>query len=137
MGKKKIIVVDTNNLVAALGQEGNSRELFRNIIDGKVEWFISLKQIAELKKVLAYSKFKFSEEQKRVFLEIIFEITNIIDTKIKLKIVKEDPDDDKLLECAIECGADFIISGDIHLLKLKKFKEIKIIKVKDFLEKHM
>ena len=38
-----------------------------------------------------------------------------------------------LLECALDSKADFIISGDKHLLKLKEFKDIKIVKAKDFL----
>ena len=133
MGKKKI-VVDNNNLISALGWEGNSRELLREIIDKEVEWFISLKQINELERVMDYPKFNFTDEQKRKFLEIIFEVATIIDTKTKLDIIKEDPDDNIFLECAVECKADFIITGDKHLLKLKEFNGIKIIKVKNFLE---
>lgn len=132
MGKK--IVVDTNNLISALGWEGNSRKLFRRIINEEIEWFISLKQIKELKRVMDYPRFKFTEEQKRKFLEIIFEIANVIDTKTKLDIVKEDSDDNIILECAVECKVNFIITGDKHLLKLKEFKGIKIIRVKDFLK---
>ena len=82
-----------------------------------------------------YPKFDFTYEQKREFLEIIFEVATVIDTKIELNIIKEDPDDNIFLECALECEADFIISGDKHLLKLKEFKGIKIIKAKDFLKK--
>ncbi len=37
-------------------------------------------------------------------------------------VVKDDPDDDKFIECALECNAEFIISGDKHLLKLKNMK---------------
>lgn len=133
MGKKKI-TIDTNNLISALGWEGKSRELILKVIDNKYELIISLKQISELKKVMDYPKFKFSEEQKKKFLKILFEISNIIDTKLKLNIVKEDPDDDIHLECGVEGKADCIISGDNHLLKIKKFRNIKIMNVNDFLK---
>lgn len=133
MGKKKI-VIDTNNLISALGWEGKSKELFRKVIDKEYDLFMSIKQIVELKEVMKYPKFSFSEEQKRKFLEILFEIATIVDTKTNLDVVKEDPDDNILLECAIEANADYIISGDEHLKKLKEFGKIKIVSVSEFLK---
>lgn len=133
MGKKKI-VIDTNNLISALGWEGKSKELFRKVIDKEYDLFISIKQIAELKEVVNYPKFSFSEEQKSKFLEILFEVANIVDTKTNLNVIKEDPDDNILLECATETNADYIISGDEHLKKLKEFRKIKIVSVSEFLK---
>ena len=133
MGKKKI-VIDTNNLISALGWEGKSRELLRKVIDKEFELIISLKQLAELKRVMDYPKFSFSEEQKTRFLTILFEAADIIDTKIKLDVVKEDSDDNMLIECAVEANADYIISGDKHLKKLKEFRNIKIMAVSEFLK---
>lgn len=133
MGKKKI-VIDTNNLISALGWEGKSKELFRKVIDKEYDLFISIKQIAELKEVVDYPKFSFSEEQKSKFLEILFEVANIVDTKTNLNVIKEDPDDNILLECATETDADYIISGDEHLKKLKEFRKIKIVSVSEFLK---
>ena len=53
----------------------------------------------------------------------------------KLTLIKNDPTDNKILECAKEAKADFIVSGDIrHILVLKKFGKAKIIKAKDFLD---
>ena len=54
--------------------------------------------------------------------------------KNKLKIVKEDPDDNKILECAVEGKADFIVSQDSHLLKLREFHGIRIMSPEEFLE---
>ncbi|MDO8749013.1 MAG: putative toxin-antitoxin system toxin component, PIN family [Candidatus Omnitrophota bacterium] len=52
----------------------------------------------------------------------------------KIKVIKEDPSDNKFLECAIEAQADYIISGDKHLKKLVEFEGIKIIDVRKFLD---
>jgi len=131
MGKKKI-VIDTNNLISALGWEGKSRELIRRVIDKEFELVISIKQMNELKRVMNYPKLKFNENQKNKFLEIISEIATVIETEIELDVV-DDPDDNMILECAIESGAEYIISGDDHLKKLKSFKNIKILPVSDFL----
>ena len=133
MGKKKI-VIDTNNLISALGWEGKSKELFRQVIDKKYDLNISIKQIEELKEVMNYPKFSFTEEQKAMFLEILFEIANVVKTKISLNVIKEDPDDNVLLECAVEANADYIISGDKHLKRLKEFGKIKIVSVSEFLK---
>lgn len=133
MGKKKI-VVDTNNLISALGWNGNSRELLRNIIDREFELFISKKQIEELKRVMDYPKLKFNEEQKTRFLEILFQIANVVNTTLKIDVIKENIEDNFLLECALEINADYIISGDEHLKKLKEYKNIKIVSVNEFLK---
>lgn len=133
MGKKKI-VIDTNNLISSLGWNGKSRDLIRKVIDKEFDLFISIKQIIELKRVLNYPKFGFTEEQKRKFLQILFDIAKIIDTKdSKISVITEDPADNMLIECAVKAGADYIISGDNHLKKLKRFKNVRILSVNEFL----
>ena len=44
-----------------------------------------------------------------------------------------DPDDNRILEAAVEGRADCIVSGDKHLLRMKKFRGIEILTVSDFL----
>ena len=105
---KKKIVIDTNNLISALGWEGNSRVLINHIIDKKHEFIISIDILEELKRALNYPKFKFGKEQKRKFLEIIIKIATVIETKLRLSIC-DDKDDNKFLECAVEGKARYII----------------------------
>ena len=57
---------------------------------------------------------------------------SVIPTK-KIEAIKDDPSDNKFLECAIEVSADYIVSGDKHLKGLKEFKGIKIVSAKEFL----
>ena len=52
----------------------------------------------------------------------------------RIHAVRDDPDDDKFIECAVECSAGFIISGDKHLLKMKKYKGIAIVNAATFLK---
>ncbi len=49
--------------------------------------------------------------------------------------VKADPTDNRVIECALECQADFIVSGDKHLLQLKRYAGIPIMSVREFLER--
>jgi hypothetical protein len=54
--------------------------------------------------------------------------------KQKLKIIKQDPRDNLILECAIEGGVEYIVSGDKHLFDLKRYKDIEIVSVREFTE---
>lgn len=67
-------------------------------------------------------------------LHKIVSISGLVKPTKKLDIVKDDPDDNKILECAIAGKVDYIISNDEHLLKLKEFEGIPIIKPEEFLK---
>jgi uncharacterized protein len=137
MGKEKIII-DTNNIIAAIGWNGNSRQIITMATQGLFDLYIPTKQIEELKRVLDYPKFKFSEFQKEEILQLLQKIGNLTSTTKILKIA-EDCDDNIFLECAVEIDADYIISGDKHLLKIKQINNTKIISAKEYLikkEKH-
>ena len=84
---------------------------------------------AHMKKFAQWSK-----HQVESALEQIQKISEIVEPKIKLKVIKDDPDDDKILEAAVEGHADYVVSGDNHLLELKKFRDIKIIRTRAFLD---
>lgn len=131
---KEKIVIDTNLFISALGWEGKPRILLNRVIDGEFELLISQKQLIEIKRVLDYPKFGFSKEQKERFIKILLQIARIVETKTELNIIKEDPSDNMLLECAVETGTKIIVSGDKHLKKLKTYKGISIITVDELLK---
>ena len=53
---------------------------------------------------------------------------------ITLNVVKDDPDDDRILECAAMAGSDFIVSEDKDLLRLRRFGETRIVTIQQFFE---
>lgn len=132
---KTKIVLDTNILVSSVGWKGNPSKVFEEIVKGNVELVMSLEQFYEFCRVLDYQKFDFSEDQKNKFKNLILELANFFASKEKVDIIKEDPDDNVILETALAGSVDYIITGDIHLLRLKEFRGIKILKAKEFLEK--
>lgn len=132
MGKKKI-VLDTNILISALGWDGNPRQIFQKCINKELELITSEEQLKELKQVTDYPKFEFTDKEKETFISIILETANFVEIKGDSKVIKEDPDDDIILETAVVANADYIISGDPHLLNLKEFKGIKILRASEFL----
>ena len=132
MGKKKV-VLDTNILISALGQKGKPKLIFEKILNGELELIISDKQSEEIIEVLDYPKFNFSNEQKSSFINILLEVSTLIKIDKIFDVIKEDPDDNIIITSAVIGKADYIISGDEHLLKLKEFKRVKILNANDFL----
>ena len=132
------ITVDTNILISATFWDGASAEIIDKVEDKKVDLVLSGEIIKEYSEVLNYKEIQ--DKIKNKNLEIkksvgkIISISKIVIPKGKLNVVKDDPEDDKILECAVEGNVDYIISYNKHLLKLKKFKEIKIITPEEFLK---
>ena len=57
----------------------------------------------------------------------------VVSSKTSLEVVGKDPDDNRILECALEGGADYLVSGDHHLLDLKRFRGMQIVTARQFL----
>jgi putative PIN family toxin of toxin-antitoxin system len=121
MGPKKIkrVVIDTNVLVSALLFDGVPGELIECWKQGKILPLASRDIIDEFIRVLAYPKFKLTENEISFLLhrEILpwFEIVTV---KKQKPFFAADPEDDKFVWCALAGNADCIISGDEHLLNL-------------------
>jgi putative PIN family toxin of toxin-antitoxin system len=58
----------------------------------------------------------------------------LVHPRIAIDLIKDDPDDNRVLECAVAGGADYIVSGDRHLLRLKAHDSIPILTARQFLD---
>jgi putative PIN family toxin of toxin-antitoxin system len=128
------VVLDTNVFISALFWKGAPYQIFKRILEGAILNFVSPQILEELKERLL-EKFKLPPERVKEYLEIIVFNSQVVYPKKKLNIVKEDPNDNKIIECALEAQASFIVSGDKHLLEIKEYKGIRIISPKEFLSK--
>ena len=132
------ITLDTNVLVSATFWNGNSNTILEKVENKEIELVLSKEIIEEFARVLSYKeiqdKIKDKNLEMKRTIEKIISISTIVEPTEKLNIVEEDPEDNKILECAKAGNVDFIISGDNHLLKLKGF-EVKIISPEEFLKK--
>ena len=61
-------------------------------------------------------------------------LTNRVMPTVTLNVIKEDPDDNRILECADAAKSDFIVSEDKDLLRLGQFGNARIVSVRDFLK---
>lgn len=126
-------VLDTNVFISALFWKGSPYQVLKNGIEGEFVIVSSSEILAEVRERLL-NKFEFPPEDTFSFIEIITVNSFIVDPLLNLNIVKVDPKDNKIIECAVAGKADYIVSGDKHLLDIKEYDKIKIISPKEFLE---
>ncbi len=129
------IVLDSNVLISSIVFGGNPRKIVDMIIAGKITLVVSEPIIEEVKEVLAGSKFQYPPAVLRLFIDELLAISELVEPQQTINIIEDDPDDNKILECAVEAGADYIITGDKHLLKKDSYNRIKIMNPADFLKK--
>ncbi|MBU0979411.1 MAG: putative toxin-antitoxin system toxin component, PIN family [Nanoarchaeota archaeon] len=132
------VVPDTNVLVSGTFWRGKSHKILELIDGRKIRFLISQQIVEEYRKVISSEEIvKKTENFRLIFSDVIERILSLsilIDPEIRLDVVKEDPDDNKVLECAKDGRADYIITQDNHLLKLKKFEGIQILTPEEFIE---
>jgi len=138
VGKKGKVVFDTNVWVSIFMKKVLTDQYLQAKQDLAV--YVSKDILLEISKVLLYPKIvvilrKACVTQKEI-LRAIQANSTIVDPKIKLHIIEEDMEDNKILECAVASGAEFIVTGDKHLLKLGKFRKIRIVALRDFFDTH-
>ena len=128
------IVCDTNILVSGFMYSGNEREIIRKISLGEVINFTSKELLLEFASVIKRKKFKLNKDEQRRILKFLIEISEIVEPTKTINIIKEDPADNRVIEVALESRSRYIISGDKHLLNLRKYKNIKILSAREFID---
>jgi len=126
-------VFDTNIFVSALAIPGGQAERAIDLVlDARVNLCISKEIIHEVLGVLAQKFSKGPEEPSRtaVFLS---ELSELVVPRKKLAVLDDEPDN-RILECAATGNADVIVTGDRAMLNLKKYQEIRILSLRQFLD---
>lgn len=128
------IVFDTNVLVSAIVFGGNPKACLELARQKKINAFTSKTLLLELARTL-HRKFQWPDDEIQNALRNVTRAAIIITPQMAVREIKEDLSDNAVLEAALAAQADYIISGDKkHLLSLKKFKDMPIISVADFLK---
>jgi putative PIN family toxin of toxin-antitoxin system len=127
-----LVVVDTNVFVSIFQFGGRIGEILDLALQGAVELCTSQPMIEELRGVLQ-EKFHWSAERVDAATETLLRFCHLIDPREPLKVCR-DPDDDRVLECALAAGAEVIVSGDRDLLDLGAFRGTPIMSPRLFLD---
>ena len=126
------VLPDTNIIISSVFWRGNPYEVIRKGILGEYQLVISAEILDEVVGKLR-NKFKFPEKNIQELIDILMTYCHIVDGTGKFDVVR-DKKDNKIIECAFDGKADYIVTGDPDLLVLKEFRGIKIVKAKEFLE---
>ena len=129
------VVLDTNCLLASLSKKGNYFEVWRNLHIGRYILCVSNEILEEYEEVIA------RKTSPLIASKVIQTLINspyvrTIDPYYHFRLIKEDPDDNKFVDCAIAANATFIVSEDAHFKSLKNepFPKINVIRLRQFLE---
>jgi putative PIN family toxin of toxin-antitoxin system len=126
------IVVDTNVIVSALVFGGLPRRVFDLVEGGRCQFYHSVEIQSETRRVLR-DKFGWGEDRLDRYLPALWNMGEQVTRRQRVDAVKDDPDDNRILECALAAGADVIVSGDGHLLRLASYEGVTILTPRELL----
>jgi len=129
-------VLDTNVLVSAfLSRSGVPNQILRQV-GQSYKLFISKAILEEAERVLhelnIRKRGKLAEGEIQDFLNSLHAAAFVIENPPSLRVIADDPDDDAILACAVAAQADYLVSGDMHLKRLKSYKGIQIVSPSEF-----
>ncbi len=133
------VVIDTNQFISSiLTKHGPSAQLLQAWREHAYILVTSLEIVKEIRRVFQYphitQKYHLQQDDIESLINLIEHEAVILSDSIKLDVIKDDPEDNKILACALEADAQYIVSGDRHLLILQHYKNIAIVRVTDFLK---
>jgi len=133
-----IVVLDTNVIISALlTPSGPPAKIIDRWEADEFGVTTSNHLLNELERALRYPKvakhLKWSQKTIDFFLDHYAMAAAVVEPQSELEVIEEDPDDNKVLECAIAGGASYIITGDNHLLELNEYQDIVILPPVGFL----
>ncbi len=127
------VTADTNILISGLiYRRGKPFELLRMALGGEINLTISQAIIDETMDVLV-PKFNVPLDDLAAYEGVLRQAARTVTPAERLEVIKEDPADHRILECAVTAGSEYIVSGDKDLLRLGSYDSIKILNVSDFL----
>lgn len=128
------VVFDTNIYISAFITPGGQGEAaYQKAIQGRIQLYSSIPILTETARKLL-GKFKWDREMVDTAVSHIAEVATVIKPVKRIAVLTDEPDN-RILECAVEAQADVIVTGDKHLLRLNKYKEIAIVTLAEFLKK--
>ena len=121
------MVIDTNGWLSGLIFGGNPGGLIKSFSEGTIIVAISEELISELRRKIT-EKFPLYLSQLQLLEASLRQDAEMVRLGSKTVSASRDVDDNKFIETALLSNCDFIISGDRHLLELKQYEGIKIVK---------
>ena len=129
------IVIDTNVIASAIFFGGRPKELIEHLVYRRVDAYASTEIISEYRETIEELSERYPNRPNNIPLTDILFAMKMVEPTTHVDICR-DLDDNKFIDCAIDGGCIYIVSGDKDLLSLKSYGDIEIVTVSDFLTKY-
>jgi uncharacterized protein len=128
------VIIDTNVLISGTFWSGKPKILLNKARRGEITSVTSEILLNEMKEILTREDkpFRLSESEADRIVSSIRDISDVTLPKSKVSVCR-DEDDNRVLECALDGNAGYIVTGDTDLLDLREYQGIYILNVADFL----
>ena len=126
-------VFDTNVLVSAALSRGKLYTVLEFAERSDIDSVVSPDIVDELEDILSRERLPFESEQIDEVVGKILSMSELVTPEMDIDALEDDPDDDKILECAVAGNADYIVSGDSHLLDIEEYRGVEIVSPDEFL----
>ena len=134
MKERRIVVLDTNCLVQSISQRSGYYPVWKSFIEGEYDLCVSSEILEEYEEVIGRLM---SPLAAKIVVEAILKAPNTrrLDPHFRFRLIEQDPDDNKFVDCAISAGADYIVSEDSHfrVLETIPFPTVCVIRLDAFL----
>jgi putative PIN family toxin of toxin-antitoxin system len=127
------VTADANIYISALEFKGVPLEILNRARRGTFRLSISEPVLDDVRRVLR-DKFRWPSDDLDAAITELGAFTTKVKPTETLAVVEADPDDDRILECAVASGSQYIVTGDKDLLRLGSYSGIQIVTVADFLK---
>ena len=131
------IVLDTNVFISGVFFSGPPYQTLNAWRNQKFQIVISLEILDEYYRVGEELSDQFPEADLNPILELVTTKAELIEPALLYETVCDDPDDDKFFACAIAGGADLIVSGDKHLLKMSGYQGVEVVRPRQFVDEYL
>jgi putative PIN family toxin of toxin-antitoxin system len=125
-------VFDTNILFSATGWRGSPYQCLKLVREKKVTLILCREILTEYHEKLQ-TKLQMTPEQATRTVAEMLACSTVVEIKNELLVILDDPADDMVVECAVSGKATFIVSGDRHLLDLKEYQGVVVVRANEFL----
>lgn len=126
------VVADTNIYISAL-MFGGLPGIFLDLAFEQVFTLVTSAALLEELDEKLRGKFAVTADDSQLIRARLESVAELVHPDFVLQAVPDDPDDNRVLECAVAAGAKFVVSGDRHLLQLGSHENISILTVRQFL----
>jgi putative PIN family toxin of toxin-antitoxin system len=132
------VVLDTNIFISAMiSSQGNPAKILEKWRNKEIEVVVSSAIIAEIERVTNYEKlqkkYRHIQEEREGLIDDLRGFAAVVEPQETLSVVQADESDNRYIECAVESGASYIVTGDLHLLDINEYRGIIMITPAAFL----